>query len=104
MRRVAYLQQAGFVRQENDHWELGDAGREYAQQYDMATLLRIMCERNVGLRSLLYALSAGSMTIAEISTQQLDTHPELGWSRGDGYGEAAGEVAAEHGVCREAGR
>jgi putative restriction endonuclease len=83
MRRVAYLQQAGFVRQENDHWELGDAGREYAQQYDMATLLRIMCERNVGLRSLLYALSAGSMTIAEISTQQLDTHPELGWSRGE---------------------
>jgi len=56
---------------------------EYAQQYDMATLLRIMCERNVGLRSLLYALSAGSMTIAEISTQQLDTHPELGWSRGE---------------------
>ncbi len=83
MRRVSYLQQAGFVRQENDRWTLGDAGRKYVEQGDVATLLRIMCERNVGLRSLLYALSAGSMTIAEISAQQLDTHPELGWSRGE---------------------
>jgi len=83
MRRVAYLQQSGFLREKNDHWVLGDAGREYAQQYDVGTLLRIMCERNVGLRSLLYALSAGPMTIAEISSQQLDTHPELGWSRGE---------------------
>jgi len=78
MRRVTYLQQAGFVREKNDHWVLGDAGREYVQQYDVVTLFRIMCERNVGLRSLLYALSAGSMTIAEISTQQLDTHPNWG--------------------------
>jgi len=83
MRRVAYLQQAGFVRQENDYWVLGDAGREYVQQYDMGALLRIMCERNVGLRSLMYALAAGPMTIGEISDQQLDTHPELGWSRGE---------------------
>jgi len=83
MRRVAYLQQAGFLREKNDRWVLGDAGREYVQRSDVGTLLRIMCERNVGLRSLLYALSAGPMTIAEISAQQLDTHPELGWSRGE---------------------
>jgi putative restriction endonuclease len=83
MRRVAYLQQAGFLREKNDHWVLGDAGREYVQQSDVGTLLRIMCERNVGLRSLLYALSAGPMTIAEVSAQQLDTHPELGWRRGE---------------------
>lgn len=42
-----------------------------------------MCNRNVGLRSLLYTLSAGPMTILQISNQQLDTHPELGWSRGE---------------------
>ncbi len=39
-----------------------------------------MSERNIGLRSLLYALSAAPMTLFEISTQQLDTHPKLGWS------------------------
>jgi putative restriction endonuclease len=83
MRRVSYLQQVGFLRQSNDHWELGDAGREYVEQGDVATLLRIMCDWNVGLRSLLYALVAGSMTLAEVSEQQLDTHPELGWSRGE---------------------
>lgn len=83
MRRVRYLQQAGFLSQENDQWELGEAGQEYVQQRDVATLLRIMCDRNVGLRSLLYALSAGPMTITEVSHQQLDTHPELGWSRGE---------------------
>ncbi len=80
MRRVSYLQQVGFLHQPDGHWELGDAGWRYVQQQDTATLLRIMCERNVGLRSLLYALSAAPMTLAEISTQQLDTHPELGWS------------------------
>ncbi len=42
-----------------------------------------MCARNVGLRSLMYVLAAGPMTIAEISDQQLETHPELGWSRGE---------------------
>jgi len=83
MRRVRYLQQVGFLDQDADFWTLGDAGREYVQNQDTETLLRIMCNRNVGLRSLLYALSAGSMTIAEISDQQLDTHPELGWSRGE---------------------
>jgi putative restriction endonuclease len=83
LRRVQYLQQVGFLRQANDHWELGDAGREYVEQDDVATLLRIMCDRNVGLRSLLYALAAGPMTLAEVSDQQLDTHPELGWSRGE---------------------
>ncbi|WP_321113112.1 HNH endonuclease [Halorussus salinisoli] len=83
MRRVGYLRQIGFLREDDEYWLLGDAGREYVQQQDVATLLRIMCERNVGLRSLLYALSAGPMTIMEISDQQLDTHPELGWSRGE---------------------
>jgi len=83
MRRVSYLQQVGFLHRTNDHWELGDAGRKYVEQDDMATLLRIMCDRNVGLRSLLYALVAGPMTLAEVSEQQLNTHPELGWSRGE---------------------
>jgi len=83
LRRVRYLQQVGFLRQANDHWELGDAGREYVEQDDVATLLRIMCDRNVGLRSLMYALAAGPMTLAEVSEQQLDTHPELGWSPGE---------------------
>ncbi|WP_440009038.1 HNH endonuclease [Halomicrococcus sp. SG-WS-1] len=83
MRRASYLQQVGFLYQANDHWELGDAGREYIEQGEVATLLRIMCDRNVGLRSLLYALVAGPMTLAEVSDQQLDTHPELGWSRGE---------------------
>jgi putative restriction endonuclease len=83
MRRVSYLQQVGFLHQTNNHWELGDAGREYVAQGDVAALLRIMCGRNVGLRSLLYALVAGPMTLVEVSEQQLDTHPELGWSRGE---------------------
>ncbi|MFC7079486.1 hypothetical protein [Halorussus caseinilyticus] len=83
MRRVRYLRKVGFLREDEEYWLLGEAGREYVQQQDVSTLLRIMCERNVGLRSLLYALSAGPMTIMEISDQQLDTHPELGWSRGE---------------------
>jgi len=83
LRRVTYLRKVGFLHQANDHWNLGDAGREYVEQGDVATLLRIMCDRNVGLRSLLYALVAGPMTLAEVSEQQLDTHPELGWSRGE---------------------
>ncbi|WP_221621740.1 HNH endonuclease, partial [Halocatena pleomorpha] len=81
MRRVNYLQQVGFLHQENDRWELSQTGREYVSDGDMATLLRIMCTRNVGLRSLLYALSAGPMTLSEVSAQQLDTHPAVGWSR-----------------------
>jgi len=83
MRRVRYLQQVGFLRQTDDYWELDDAGQEYVDQGDVATLLRIMCDRNVGLRSLLYALVAGPMTLGEVSEQQLDTHPELGWGRGE---------------------
>lgn len=82
MRRVSYLEKVGFLRREGDRWVLGENGREYFQNQTTVTLLRIMCNRNVGLRSLLYSLSAGPMTIDEISDQQLDTHPELGWSRG----------------------
>lgn len=82
MRRVNYLQQVGFLHQDEDRWELSQVGRKYVSEGDVATLLRIMCTRNVGLRSLLYALSAGPMTLSEVSAQQLDTHPELGWSRG----------------------
>jgi len=83
MHRVKYLRNAGFVTVNDGQWRLGSAGQEYRQAGDVGTLLQIMCERNVGLRSLLYALSAGPMTIAEISDQQLDTHPELGWTRGE---------------------
>lgn len=83
MRRVKYLKQVGFLAQLGEQWELGDAGRTYIKDNDIATLLRIMCERNVGLRSLLYALSAEPMSIEKISDQQLDTHPELGWTRGE---------------------
>ena len=82
MRRVSYLQQVGFLRLEGDRWVLGQFGCEYVQDQRTETLLRIMCARNVGLRSLLYALSAAPMTLMEISEQQLDTHSELGWSRG----------------------
>jgi putative restriction endonuclease len=83
MRRVRYLRDAGFLTRDNDHWRLGDAGREYVDEQDVGTLLEIMCGRNVGLRSLLYELAAAPMTIEEISDQQLDTHPELGWTRGE---------------------
>lgn len=83
MRRVRYLQQVGFLHHSDDRWVLGDAGREYVEEGDMAVLLRIMCDRNVGFRSLLYALVAGPMTLEEVGEQQLDTHPELGWSRGE---------------------
>ncbi|SDR05773.1 HNH endonuclease [Natronobacterium texcoconense] len=83
MRRVSYLRQVGFLQQADERWRIGDAGWESVQQGDVGTLLWIMCDRNVGLRSLLYALSAGPMTLEEVSEQQLDTHPELGWSRGE---------------------
>jgi len=83
MRRVSYLQQVGFLHRTNEHWELGAAGQEYVEKGDVATLLRMMCDRNVGLRSLMYALAAGPMTLREVSEQQLDTHPELGWSHGE---------------------
>lgn len=82
MRRVDYLEDVGLLEAADDGWDLGPLGREYTEDRATSTLLRIMCDRNVGLRSLLYALSTGPMTIEEISDQQLDTHPELGWSRG----------------------
>lgn len=83
MRRVSYLQQVGFLARDGEQWVLGKAGEDYLTDQDIETLLQIMCERNVGLRSLMYALAAGPMTIDDISDQQLDTHPELGWSRGE---------------------
>ena len=83
VQRLTYLERVGFLHREDERWELGQAGTEYFPEQETATLFRIMCSRNVGLRSLLYALSAGPMTIKEISDQQLDTHPELGWSRGE---------------------
>ena len=83
MRRVSYLEQVGFLRRDDDLWSLGQVGRTYVRDQETSTLLRIMCNRNVGLRSLLYALSAAPMAIEEISEQQLNTHPELGWKRGE---------------------
>ena len=83
MRRVRYLRQVGFLQQGQTGWTLGSPGQEYVQNQNMATLLQIMSDRNVGLRSLLYELSAAPMSIMDISDQQLNTHPELGWSRGE---------------------
>ena len=83
MRRVSYLRRVGFINLDGERWRLGEAGREYARDYDLETLLRIMCTRNVGLRSLLYELAAGPMSIEAISEQQLNTHAELGWSPGE---------------------
>lgn len=79
-RRIDYLEDVGFIEQDNQGWTLGPEGQEYVPERSTETLLDIMCRRNVGLRSLLYALSVGPMTIEEISRQQLDTHPELGWN------------------------
>lgn len=104
MRRVRYLQQVGFLHQEDARWELGQAGREYISEGDVAMLLRIMCTRNVGLRSLLYALSAGPMTLSEVSAQQLDTSRIRMESRKDGHGETASELVAEHGSRRATNR
>ncbi|SIS19649.1 HNH endonuclease [Natronorubrum thiooxidans] len=80
MRRVDYLEDVGFLTANNGVWMLGSEGNRYAADCSTETLLEIMCRRNVGLRSLLYALSVGPMTIDEIGCQQLDTHPELGWN------------------------
>jgi len=79
MRRITYLQNVGFLKKPTNNWQLGERGREYVESKDTDTLLRIMCDRNVGLRSLLYALSAAPMALEEISSQQLNTHQELGW-------------------------
>nr|WP_277504884.1 hypothetical protein [Haladaptatus sp. DYSN1] len=83
MRRMGYLTNLGFLQRDGEKWTLGAVGEEYTQNHDTATLFRVMSDRNVGLRSLLYALAVAPMTIMEISDQQLDTHPELGWRRGE---------------------
>lgn len=80
LRRVKYLRDVSFIREDDDNWHLAELGEEYLTNQDTASLFHIMCDRNVGLRSLLYALSAAPMTLTEISNQQLDTHPELGWN------------------------
>lgn len=79
-RRLDYLVNVGFLERANNEWTLGVSGEEYLKDRSVETLAEIMCRRNLGLRSLLYALSPGSMTIEEINHQQLQTHPELGWS------------------------
>jgi len=83
LRRVTYIQNVGFIKKDESRWVLGDAGRKYVATKDTSTLFRIMCDRNIGLRSLMYELAATPLTIAEISEQQLKTHPELGWSHGE---------------------
>lgn len=83
LRRVQYLEQVGFIAGQQNHWKVGSTGQAYLDSGDIDTFIRIMCERNVGLRSLLYELTSGPMTIEEVSDQQLDTHAELGWSRGE---------------------
>lgn len=83
MRRIDYLEDVGFLEGEDGKWDLGPYGDRYIPDYEITTLLEIMCERNVGLRSLLYALSVGPMSIEEISDQQLDTHADLGWTPGE---------------------
>lgn len=83
MRRVRYLEQVGFIVQAGGRWQLGVSGQEYASGWETETLFGIMANRNVGLRSLLYELVQGPMDIEAVSEQQLDTHPELGWARGE---------------------
>jgi putative restriction endonuclease len=79
VRRVEYLEAVGFLATDGEHWTIGPEGEEYLTDQSTETLTEIMCRRNVGLRSLLYALAAGPMTIEEISRQQLGAHPQLGW-------------------------
>lgn len=79
LRRVDYLEDAGFLEQADGRWVPGPEGRVYLADQSTDTLVEIMCRRNVGLRSLLYALLAGPMAIEEVSQQQLEAHPDLGW-------------------------
>jgi len=79
-RRVRYLASVGFLTLEDGHWQLGIEGQRYMCEQSAGTLTEIMCRRNVGLRSLLYALLPAPMTIEAIGRQQLETHPELGWN------------------------
>lgn len=80
LRRVDYLEDVGLTQYVEGHWDLGPEGEAYVSDQTTSTLLEIMVRRNVGLRSLLYALSAGPMSSDEVSHQQLNTHPELGWN------------------------
>ncbi len=79
LRRCDYLEDVGFLEVHADEWDLGPEGQRYLANRSTETLLEIMCRRNLGLRSLLYALSVGPMSIDDVSRQQLNTHPELGW-------------------------
>jgi hypothetical protein len=79
LRNVRYLQSVGFLERRGDRWEVGAQGREYRLAGDRETLVRIMCNRNVGLWSLMCALRDGPMSIKAINDQQLSTHEELGW-------------------------
>ncbi|MEY7849098.1 HNH endonuclease [Natrarchaeobius sp. A-rgal3] len=79
LRRCDYLEDVGFLEVHADEWDLGPEGQRYFANRSTETLLEIMCRRNLGLRSLLYALSVGPMSIDDVSRQQLNTHPELGW-------------------------
>lgn len=76
-RRIRYLDNVGFLDFEGEKWTLGDEGMEYYRNRSLDTLLEIMSRRNLGLRSLLYSLTASPMTLEEIAEQQLSTHPEL---------------------------
>lgn len=79
LRRCDYLEDVGFLEIHADEWDLGPEGQRYLANRSTETLLEIMCRRNLGLRSLLYALSVGPMSIDDVNRQQLKTHPELGW-------------------------
>jgi len=83
LRRVHYLRNVGLLTEGDDHWQLGDAGKQYVANHSRETLARIMLDRNVGLRSLLYHLTAGPMTIDEIDVQQRETHENLNWTPGE---------------------
>ena len=79
-RQINYLKGVGFLDVDGEQWTLGEKGREYFETRSTDILLDTMCRRNVGLRSLLYALRAGPMTIEDIGQQQLRTHSVLGWN------------------------
>ena len=72
MRHFEYLEDIGFLTAEIGVWTLGPKGKRYVADRSTETLLEIMCRRNAGLRSLLYALSVGAMSIEEIGRQQLE--------------------------------
>lgn len=78
-RRLDYLESVTILDENDDKWTLGPEGQYYVENQSPETLLEVMCRRNVGLRSLLYALAVGPMEIEDISHQQLEAHPQLGW-------------------------